>query len=289
MYLCGEEGIPISEIVDMYGAVAYIDPANPYTITAAAANINGVKLQVFPGEQVFLRCNKDGKHVGKGQITKIDKERYTVYVNEGEFVSNENVSIYRNEDYQQTSRIGRGNINKAGLTPLAGDGYLVKTYVSSGETVEKGVLLYETIEGSFAPGCTDMNQIKSDVSGIVASILLSDNEILTENIASTGSIDSLQNQRVEVAFAEIYPDENKRIVAYAPEGMVGYFRENDVVSISLNYAEDPTVQIYGLVEKISKIPVADSNSLDSVYTVTITITGQQELFYGMNVVVTATN
>lgn len=53
---------------------------------------------------------------------------------------------------------------------ISGTGYLVKLHVQSGQQVSAGVLLYETLEGSFAPGTADINTFFSDQAGVNVAV-----------------------------------------------------------------------------------------------------------------------
>ena len=170
VYLFGEAGDKVSDITAQYGAVAYISPAQPYTITATATDRNGQAVSVVPGETVYLRCYKDGKHTGVGILAKLEKGKYTVVVTEGEFATGETISIYRDPAYTDQSRIGRSKVTIADMVACQGDGYLVKFHVQNGATVEKGTLLYETISGSFAPGSTQHDKVLAPTNGIVSAV-----------------------------------------------------------------------------------------------------------------------
>ena len=313
VYLFGEPGDKISDIADQYGAVAYIAPEKPYTITATATDRNGVAVSVLPGEVVFLRCYKDGKHTGKGILAKLEKGKYTVVVTEGEFANSETVSVYRQEDYADTSRIGRAKVDTAEMIACKGDGYLVQFHVANGAKVEKGTLLYETINGSFVPGSQNQNQITSPVDGIVSVIGIQNGTQLTGAAApaasaasaSTQSDDSSksgkqdgkeddsaqkdsapQTQSQTHLIAEIYPDANLRIVAYAPESVLNEIHVNDTVYVTCQYIENMASPVAGTVEKISRIPTPDQNNVEAQYAVYITVEDASSFYYGMNVIVT---
>lgn len=313
VYLFGEPGDKISDIADQYGAVAYIAPEKPYTITAAATDRNGVAVSVLPGETVFIRCYKDGKHTGKGILAKLEKGKYTVVVTEGEFAKGETVSIYRQEDYADTSRIGRAKVDTAEMIACTGEGYLVQFHVTNGARVEKGTLLYETINGSFVPGSQHQNQITSPVDGIVSVIGIQNGTQLTGAAApaasaasaSTQSDDSSksgnqdgkeddsaqkdsapQTQSQTHLIAEIYPDANLRIVAYAPESVLNEIHVNDTVYVTCQYIENMASPVAGTVEKISRIPTPDQNNVEAQYAVYITVEDASSFYYGMNVIVT---
>ena len=95
----------------------YITPANKYTIDAdtSYAYASSDNLYVHLGEVVYLRSyNFQIYNTGVGVITAVEDDSYTVETTDGEFWMGETVSIYRDADYDSTSRIGRGEISRYG-------------------------------------------------------------------------------------------------------------------------------------------------------------------------------
>ena len=86
--------------------------------------------------------------------------------------------------------------------------------------------------------------------------------------------------------AEIYPDANLRIVAYAPESVLNEIHVNDTVYVTCQYIENMASPVAGTVEKISRIPTPDQNNVEAQYAVYITVEDASSFYYGMNVIVT---
>lgn len=294
VYLFGEVGDKVSDITAQYGAVAYISPAQPYTITATATDRNGLAVSVVPGETVYLRCYKDGKHTGVGILAKLEKGKYTVIVTEGEFETGETISIYRDPTYTDQFRIGRAKVTIADMVACTGDGYLVKFHVQNGAMVEKGTLLYETISGTFAPGSTQHDKVVAPTNGIISAVYeKAGSQISAVAPVTTQDSDDnkLSNQDVPAAYAiaELYPDSSLRIVAYAPESVLSEIHVNDKVYVSCQYIENMAEPVVGAVEKISRIPASENNSIEAQYAVYVTVSDASSFYYGMNVIVTTGN
>lgn len=286
VYLFGEEGEQIADITAKYGAVAYIAPSAPYTITATATDRNGLAVSVIPGETVYLRCYKDGKHTGKGILAKVGNGKYTVVVTEGEFANNETVSIYRDEAYSDPSRIGRAKVATADMVASNGDGYLVKFHVANGTEVEKGTLLYETICGDFVPGAVQLSNVVSPVDGIISDIY----EDAGVDLAGVISEDEESTTPTAAhVIATIYPDSCLRVVAYAPESVLNDIHVNDTVYVTCQYIENMAEPVVGTVEKISRIPSPEDSGVEAQYAVYVTVEDASCFYYGMNVTVTAGN
>ena len=305
VYLFGEAGDKVSDITAQYGAVAYISPAQPYTITATATDRNGMAVSVIPGETVYLRCYKDGKHTGVGVLAKLEKGKYTVVVTEGQFATGETISIYRDPAYTDQSRIGRAKVTIADMVACKGDGYLVKFHVQNGATVEKGTLLYETISGTFAPGSTQHDKVVAPTNGIVSAVYekagsqlngaapittqttddkkTSDKDTTTSTAAPVSSLTSTH------VIAEVYPDSSLRIVAYAPESVLSEIHVGDTVYVSCQYIENMAEPVVGAVEKISRIPAPENSGVEAQYAVYVTVSDTSSFYYGMNVTVTTSD
>lgn len=304
VYLFGEAGDKVSDITAQYGAVAYISPAQPYTITATATDRNGLAVSVVPGETVYLRCYKDGKHTGVGILAKLEKGKYTVVVTEGEFATGETISIYRDPAYTDQSRIGRAKVTIADMVACQGDGYLVKFHVQNGATVEKGTLLYETISGSFAPGSTQHDKVVAPTNGILSAVCqkagsqlngaapapvtaqTTDDKKTSDKNTTTSTAAPVSSSTTAHVIAEIYPDSSLRVVTYAPESVLSEIHVNDTVYVSCQYIENMAEPVVGTVEKISRIPAPENSGVEAQYAVYVTVSDASSFYYGMNVIVT---
>lgn len=296
VYLFGEPGDEIADVVEEYGAVAYIDPAQPYTMTATAKNANNGTVRVIPGETVYLRCYKDGTHKGKGLVVKVADGKYTVKVTEGTFLKGESVSVYREQDYSYSSYIGRNTMQTLDMIPCTGEGHLVRFHVTNGAQVRKGDLLYETVSGEFAPDSTNREQVAAPADGIIAAIHVKVGEELAAEASDAAGAASSDGQTAQTAqsttaaapvqIAELYPDDALRVVAYAPESVLYSIQVGDTVYVSCQYIENMGEPVSGTVEKISRVPSAEENSIEAQYAVYIRLSDAGSFYYGMNVTVT---
>lgn len=263
----------ITELNEKYGAIAYIVPTETYSLKATPKDANGKSIKVHSGQEVFLRANKDGRHSGQGIITKVDEKEFTVQVNQGNFVANELVDVFMQDDYSVVSRIGQAGIKTSNDITVTGTGYVVRSHVASGDIVQKGDLLFETIEGNVAHNTLDADQILSSETGTLAKLSISAGE-------------RIENGK---AVAEIYPDNKLRVKALVPEGALSEIHLQETVYISGQYQETSGEPIHGTIEKISLIPEtfnSEDTSFESYYAVYIIVPDASSLRYGMNVTVT---
>ena len=263
----------ISELNEKYGAIAYIIPTETYSLIATPEDANGKRIKVHSGQKVYLRCNKDGRHSGQGIVTKVDEKEFTVQVDQGNFVAKELVDIFTREDYSLASRIGQAKITTSDDVTVTGIGYIVRCHVASGDIINKGDLLFETIEGNVPSGTINADRILSPCTGTLASLSVTPGE-------------GVESGKV---FAEIYPDDMLRIKALVPEGALSEIHLQDTVYITGQYQETFSEPISGIVEKISSIPEKTEMteaSYESYYAAYIIVPNASVLRYGMNVTIT---
>ena len=149
----GQPGDNTGTVAEKYGAVMYLEGESVYTISASTDNAyNSTSTRfIHAGEEVYLQCYSDGSHTGQGVVTSIDGTDYTVRVTSGEFLIGETVSIYRGQSAAASRRIGRGTLHRSNPTAITGSGSIVSFSVSAGDTVARGELLFETLDGCL--GC----------------------------------------------------------------------------------------------------------------------------------------
>ncbi len=281
----GQPGDSAETVAQKYGAVMYIEGESVYSIAAStdnAYNSTATKF-VHVGERVYLECYSDGKHTGEGVITAIEGTDYTVKVLSGEFLIGETVNVYRGDSAVSTQRIGRGTLNRVSPTAVSGSGSIVSIAVSDGDAVERGDLLFETLDGSFDGLYMSGSDIAADVDGTVSEVSAQQGGAVQKN----GVV------------AVLYPDSAMRVEAQVEEANLASIRVGDPVSIELVWNQDEGVTYDGVITMISAIAdsasassgeamgVDTGDSDDSVtYTVYIDFTPDENTRYGMSAVVT---
>ena len=269
----GQNGDSAETVAQKYGAVIYIEGESGYSIDAStdnAYNSTATKF-VHVGESVYLECYSDGKHTGTGVITAIQGTDYTVRVTSGEFLIGETVNVYRGSSAVSTSRIGRGTLNRVNPTAVTGSGSIVSFAVSAGDRVERGDLLFETLEGSFDGLYMSGSDIAAGVSGTISRI----------DAQAGGSV-----QKGNVV-AVIYPESAMRIEAQVSEADLASIAEGDPVSIELLWNQDDEVTYEGTIDMISAIANESNGGDDGVtYTVYVDFMPDENTRYGMSAIVT---
>ena len=273
----GQPGDSADTVAQKYGAVMYIEGESVYSVDAStdnAYNSTATKF-VHVGEAVFLSCYSDGNHTGSGVITAVQGTGYTVQVTSGEFLIGETVNVYRGDSAVSTQRIGRGTLNRTNPTAVTGSGSIVAFAVSAGDAVQRGDLLFETLDGAFSGLYMSGSEIAAGVGGTVSQI----------NAQQGGA---LQKDGV---VAVIYPEGAMRVEAQISETSLASVAVGDPVSVELVWNQDEGVTYPGTISMISAIAdnaASEGANADSAatYTVYIDFTPDENTRYGMNAVVT---
>ena len=283
------EGDQTEGITERYGAVMYIEPVNRYVVSATTekAYNSSETRYIHIGERVYLACTKDGTHVGTAVVTNIGGEtsgssssgessssgstNYTSYkleVTSGDFYMGETVGIYRDSAHSSNTRIGRGTIQQNSAVAVKGTGSVLKMHVEVGDTVERGEVLFETVEGVLDGLYAMDNVIYAPMNGVVATV------------------DATQGAAVEKngKLISIYPEEAFQIAVKVSELDLKEIHEGDKVSIEFEWDMDGTRQVEGVVSGISRVSEerTDKNS-DAEYTAYVDFTPDDTVRLDMTV------
>lgn len=266
----GQPGDSVAALTTRYGGVAYVEPAQRYTISASTKNAynNDDNKLIHAGEKVYLRSTANNTVKGSGTVTIVSGTSYTVEVDGTTLTSGTSVYIYRDPDYANNSRIGSGSVAQASTIAYTGTGFLVNVHVQNGQQVSAGDLLFETMEGNFVPGTAHMNVIANDQPGVIAAV-------------NTGKGKTVA---ADEAVIELYPDAGMRIAVSVPENDLPRLKPGLSVQYLLPGEDDSADPLTGTVEKISLLPDADS-TYGTTYTVYIIPETAEPLRYGMTLTV----
>ena len=262
-------------------AVLNVAPVSKYTISCtldkAYDSIDNNYVRI--GETVYIKCKPDGSHKAVGIITAVDGSKYTVQTTAGELYMEETVYIYRSEEYTKVSRIGSGTVGRTSELEVTGTGSLLKLYVSDGDTVERGQLLYETVTGTLDGLGVYTNTVQSDTAGVIASV-----KVAAGQQVSKGDV-----------LLTVYQPQSYRIEFAVDEDLLGSVKVGDKVVITLNWNEDSGKTYQGTVTGISYLSeaLADSSAQSTTtttttktqYTGTVAFQADDDVRVGMSVTI----
>lgn len=276
------EGDDTEGITARYGGVMYLEPINRYVVSATtekAFNSSETKY-VHIGEKVYLSCTKDGTHVGTAVVTSVsdvDESGNTPYkleVTGGDFYMGESVGIYRDPNHSSGSRIGRGTIQQNAAIPVKGAGSVLKLHVQVGDHVERGEVLFETVEGVLDGLYAVDNTVPSPLDGIVASV------------------EAVQGSAVEKGgkLITVYPSDAMQIEMKVSELDLNEIHEGDKVSIEFEWDADGALLLDGVVSAISRVGAEKAEGAaggDAQYSAYVDFTPVDSVRLDMSVIVYA--
>ena len=268
----GQEGDGAESIGTRYGAVVYINPVNRYKISASTEKAHNSSQTKFisVGESVYLSCTQDGTHTGTAVVTKVEPDaesgnsKYELEVTGGEFYMGETVGIYRRSDYVAESRIGRGVVAQNTAIAVSATGSILKMHVHPGDEVERGELLFETVEGVLDGLFAMDNHIVSNVAGVVASV-----EVTTGGSVAKGG-----------SMITVYPLDSFQLEVNVSERDLNDIHEGDAVYIEFDWDVDGSSRCQGKVESISH--VSNSETGAAQYSAYISFEADENVRLGMS-------
>jgi len=225
--------------LDNNATVLYIAPVSKYTVSCTIDKAYDAieNLYVRIGETVYIKNKRDGTYRAEGIVTSVDGSSYTVQTTAGQLYMEDTVYIYRDAEYTDESRIGSGTVGRTSELAITASGSLLKLYVTDGEDVERGQLLFETVEGSLDELAAYSNTILSDTSGVIAAINVSAGQKV-----SKGDV-----------LLTVYPQDSYQIEFSVDEDLLSVVQVGDTVNIIFNWNEDSGQTIQGTVTGISYI------------------------------------
>lgn len=274
-------GDSAESVIARYGALMYIEPTNRFVVSAStekAYNSSETRL-IHIGEKVYLSCTQDGTHQGTAIVTAVKEADesgatpYTLEVTGGDFYLGETVSIYRSEGREAATRIGRGTVAQNQAVGIAASGSLLKMHVEPGDQVERGELLFETVDGVLDGLYAVDNTILSTVDGVVATA-----EAKVGTATSKGA-----------NLITVYPDNAFEIEIEVSEYDLTEIHEGDRVVIEFDWDADGTTRYAGEVVTISKVSKEDAQSGEARYSAYIRFTPDEQVRLGMSVMVRVTD
>ncbi len=266
-----EEGDKAEDVTERYGASLYIEPTNRYLIEATSekAFTASENRYIHLGERVHLRCVTDGSHKGTGMVAALTEKGFNIEVTGGDFYMGEKVDIYRKEDYSKESCVGRGVVGRAKPVAVKGAGSVLKIHVKNGDFVERGELLFETVEGVLDGLYAPDNQVLSPVTGIVASVEKKNGE-------SIGKGDTLMN---------VMPASSLQVEFDVPEADLFTLQEGQKVSMELYWETENGKTYSGEIVSIAHVNTEQKTETDrKTYKAYATINADERIRAGMSVI-----
>lgn len=254
------------------GTVMYLAPVSKYTVSASVSKAyeSAETTYVTIGETVYLRCTKDGSHKARGVITGVKGTSYTVQTTAGELYMEETVNIYRTAGYDAKQCIGSGTVSRTDAIAVGGSGMILAMHVQDGDTVERGQLLFETVDGSGDGMIYADSAVRSTVEGVVAEV-----KVKAGQAVKTGDV-----------LMTVYQPADYQIRMDIPEDMISTIREGDRALIYFNWNEDKSRPFAGEVKEISYMSNQSQDAAaETTYSAYVSFQADETVRLGMNVTV----
>ena len=251
--------------------VMYLAPVSRYTVSATISKAYDAEETKFVtlGETVYIRCTKDGSHQARGVITAVKGSSYTVTTTAGELYMEETVGIYRTADYAASQCLGQGTVSRTEALAISGQGSILSMYVQDGDTVERGQLLFETVDASLSGQTWTDSTVRSNVSGVVAEVLArAGQQVNTGDVLMT-----------------VYRPESFQVCVSVPEDMLSGVHVGDEALIYFSWNEDKTTPCPGVVSDISYVSEDATGGGEPAYSVYVDFQADNTVRLGMNVTV----
>ena len=128
------------------GTVLEISPLSRYTLTCTSDSYAKTPSNalIHSGETLYVRCTADGTHRAVARVTTIDGTNYQAEVTGGELYVGETVFLYRQDDFDVDSLVGKGTVTSHDTLAVSGEGVILELRAGVGDFVERGQWLFST-------------------------------------------------------------------------------------------------------------------------------------------------
>lgn len=228
-------GDTASFVQNQYGGLCYIEPENELTVSSAASQgYDSTENRIIHiGETVYMDTTNSNDREGIGWVTSVAGDAYTVEITSGTLELRDGVNIFRDEDYEADSRIGRGTVERVDPVAVTGEGSVLVIAVKDGDTVKRGDVLFEMVNGTLDGMMSTSTSVRSPQDSVVASIGVVAGQNVTKDqaLVTLSRMDRLQLACTvsEVDMAEVAVGETVQITF---DGIAGKRYEGTVANIS---------------------------------------------------------
>ncbi|MGI6183907.1 MAG: HlyD family efflux transporter periplasmic adaptor subunit [Candidatus Fimadaptatus sp.] len=185
------------------GKVLSVAPVSRYSIVCSLSEADDDdprNMLLRMGQNVYVKCKKDGSHKAIARVISMHGELYTLETLGGELYMGEAVYIYSSDEFERDQRVGIGTVIPVATDDYDAQGCVTRMCVSPGDVVERGQLLYEYLPASGASG-GQSPVIVSPASGIISDISADEGARVSKG-ASVMTIAPLDSLRVSVLLSE---------------------------------------------------------------------------------------
>lgn len=247
-YFFADDGDSADDAMRTYGAVLAIEPARNLRLActySGAADYEDCK-HMHIGDILYFKYDKEK---GTGVVISTTDNAYEVEVLSGIFDSGKSLELYKDDDYAYDNRVGTGKVYKRSDVTVGAAGRIDRFFVSAGDKVKKGDILFTVFSQDAEPGTSP--RIKAPCDGVAAMVPVSAGQQVWK-----GQV-----------LARIYRTGKLEIVADVDELDLNGLRVGDSVSVKLDTIADRILT--GTVTEISALGITRQNA--AYYTVHVSV------------------
>ena len=247
-YFFADDGDSADDAMRTYGAVLAIEPARNLRLActySGAADYEDCK-HMHIGDILYFKYDKEK---GTGVVISTTDNAYEVEVLSGKFDSGKSLELYKDDDYAYDNRVGTGKVYKRSDVTVGAAGRIDRFFVSAGDKVKKGDILFTVFSQDAEPGTSP--RIKAPCDGVAAMVPVSAGQQVWK-----GQV-----------LARIYRTGKLEIVADVDELDLNGLRVGDSVSVKLDTSADRILT--GTVTEISALGITRQNA--AYYTVHVSV------------------
>lgn len=261
-----QAGDDCQTVINRYGMLAAVEPANGYVIqaTTTGAYNRAENKYIHIGETLYFKSSSNNRITGSGRVIAVSDEGYTVEVTAGSPEINESATLYRNSDHTKESCVGKGKCKSATPVPVIGAGRIIERLASAGAQVKKGDLLYVAVSADADPNTKD-GIIHVATSGVITSL------------------NAISGQQVYKGQLLCIVADTSKLQVTAQIDEVDLYGLETGLSLPIIFDSQPDTVYQGQVSSIAKVGVQKQNA--SYYTITLDLMGGSNIYLGMSATV----
>ena len=236
-------GEDAATVAARYGALMAIEPAVAFRVdasTSGAYDDNDNKM-LHPGETLYFKTSETNGAKGLGRVVQVTGDKYVVDVLSGDFDLNDDVTLYRRDNYAKDANVGKGNIIRRDAVLVTGAGRVSALYVAEGDKVAAGDRLFSLIAADATPDAY-ASDVTAGVSGVVSSV----------------SVMPGQQVFKGQALCRIQQTDAMEVVADVDEVDLGTLKVGDLLPVTLDVQPDNVLM--ATVTQISALGVKKQNA-----------------------------
>lgn len=172
--LFAEPGDSTASLQERYGALCFLEQAYLYTAdcSTTGADSDNENRIIHVGEIVYIRSTNNNDRQGEARITSVNGKSYTLEVtSEKDMRLNEQVKVYRSDNFANSSCIGTGRLKRTDPVAVTAEGYVLSVHVTEGQQVSRGDLLFSIVPDELDGMRGGDGSVTMPQDGVVLSVL----------------------------------------------------------------------------------------------------------------------